>query len=157
MAQEDCFNCVAFASSCLWTNSSSNSTEDLGKGSCSYRDGKEDDGASSDRPSKWYYDFVDTCPLDPRGLCNITRNENKSRLDAQMSKDAGTIPANYFCTFDFTLEKYESSLIDIWRRSLNIRRPKEVIDVRIVQYKAEDEQETYSIDYLSDTLIIKNS
>lgn len=74
-----------------------------------------------------------------------------------MSNDVTPIPVNYFCTFDFTLEKYESSLIDIWRRSFSVRRPKEVIDVRIVQYKAEDEQETYSIDYLSDTLIIKNS
>lgn len=127
----------------------------MGKGTCAYSDGNRDGGG--DRRNKWYVEFVDTCPLDPSGLCNITRNENKSRLDAQMSTDAATIPANYFCTFDFTLEKYESSLIDIWRRSFSVRRPKEVIDVRIVQYKAEDEQETYSIDYLSDTLIIKNS
>lgn len=154
--QSDCFNCVAFAASCTWTNSSSNSSEDIGKGTCSYVNEEKDTDKEKSR-KKWYVDFVDTCPLDPKGLCNITRNENKSRLDAQINKDVTNVPKNYFCTFDFDLEQYESSLIDIWRRSFSIRRPKEVIDVRIVQYKAEDEEETYSIDYLSDTLIIKNS
>ena len=38
-----------------------------------------------------------------------------------------------------------------------MRKPKEVIDVKMVQYKSFEDQEAYSIDYLSDSLIIRNS
>ena len=97
------------------------------------------------------------CPKDPKGICNITTNVNMSRLDAKLANNISIIPANYFCSFNFSIENSESALIDIWRRAFSIRKPKELIDVKMVQYKPGDEEEEYSVDYLSDSLIIRNS
>lgn len=91
------------------------------------------------------------------GICNITRNANDSRLVAYMSRDIKTIPENYFCTFSFTLEQSENCLIDIFRRAYNHRQPKETIDVKIVQYKDDDSDEISSVNYLSNSIIIRNS
>ena len=84
------------------------------------------------------------CPKDPKGICNITTNVNMSRLDAKLANNISIIPANYFCSFNFSIENSESALIDIWRRAFSIRKPKELIDVKMVQYKPGDEEEEYS-------------
>ena len=67
------------------------------------------------------------------------------------------VPANYFCQFDFTMEKSESCLIEIFRYRFNYRKQRENIEMKIVQYKEDEPSSVKSEDYLSNKIIVKNS